>query len=406
MKIKKHIFRKRRVIYLSAAVLLYSVTSAASLSIKDVHSSQLMADRWSADGSPYAQISVFYPPDEKMYTKTEACNLRESIQATLDEEAYKPLNENAQVWTDAYSSQISVVQISSSKNPVTYMPPDNGMDGFSDSEKPAAAQSSDTANASIIGVDGDFFEFHPLELISGNYIYQDQLSTNTVVLDEKAAWSIYSSSDVTGLPVYISGTEFIINGVVKSENNAATKDVYPEAPLVYIHYGSLEAAGASETLGTYEAVLPDPVDNYAKNIVLKYYGIDSMTEKNIDKKEQALACVIRDNTNRYSTMNLWKNVRTFDRTAVVSKPVALPYWENAALITSARLTALFFIRLLCAAASLLIILAFLLRVNRERTWHLKDFTEKLMYKYTYKKRVSDYIRSYEEDNIKLQKKGN
>ncbi len=48
-----------------------------------------------------------------------------------------------------------------------------------------------------------------------------------------------------------------------------------------------------------------------------------------------------------------------------------------------------------AAALLLFVLCVseICRLYLNRKWHLKDFLEDMMYKYTYKKRTSDYITS-------------
>lgn len=426
MKIKKHNISKRRVICLVVCMAVFCTASVVTDSMASCHDSQMMAQRWSCDGRKYAQISVFYPNDPQKYNNQEVEKIRQSIHSKLDKDSYKPLSENAQVWTDAYCSQIiksgiSVDRIESGNQDVNAADDEQTVKDKGDTSENTQADNNDydknsdqadilgsdaVSKYSVIAVAGDFFEFHPLSLIKGNYIYESALSTNTAVVDEKAAWNMYSSVDVIGLPFYIADKEFTISGVVKSESDRATNKIYPSDPVVYIQYKSLTDIGQKETLMDYEAVLPDPVSNYAKNILLFSNGIDSMTEKEPEKKEKSLDCVIIDNTNRYSKMNLYKALRSFDSASAVVKPIAYPYWENAARITMSQMTVLFFLRLVSAAVSFLIVTAFLLRLNSQRKWHLKDFTEKLMYKYTYKKRVSDYIHSYEGTESDHQKKGN
>ena len=156
--------------------------------------------------------------------------------------------------------------------------------------------------------------------------------------------------------------------------------------MIYIHYNALEEAGLDTSLLSYEAVIPDPVTNYARNIVLENFGINTMTENETDEDpEKKLDVVIVQNTDRYSVSKLWKGLREFSSIAVSDRSIAYPYWENAARMTSVTMEILF---LSALAAALLLFVLCVSEICR-----LKDFLEDMMYKYTYKKRTSDYITS-------------
>ncbi|MBQ9982044.1 MAG: ABC transporter permease [Oscillospiraceae bacterium] len=361
---------KKKAIIFGAFVASFCVLTAFSSSLKSSLDSQNMAKRWSADGSEFAQISVFYPDSATYsYSEREAESLHDSIEQKMEEESYKSKNEESHIFNDAYSSVISNMNVNTKEGV-----------GHTSSE------------IGIVGIGGDFFEFHPLELLSGNYIYSEELANNRVVLDEDAAWKLFASTDIIGMKIYINDAELEVAGVVRHEKGKAVENSYPEKSLIYAHYSLLETAGCSTALSSYEAVLPNPVDNYAKNIFLNHYGVDTTTAvEGEDDPEKSLPFVIVDNTKRYSVSNLWKSLLSFGKGSAVTRPIAFPYWENAARIVNAWLTLLFLFTVLVVAYIIITVIVFVAKLYLNRKWHLKPFIEKLTDKYTYKKRTRDYI---------------
>lgn len=377
--------KKKAIMFGTALAVLAGLTAGSSF-MKTSLESQNMAQRWSSDGSRYAQISVFVPAGKESRADEEAVSLRKFIDDKLTAESYKPANDGAKVWNDSWSSVMNPVKVS------TY-------DEFTG--RTTECQS----DINIIGTEGDFFEFHPLELVSGDYIYPDGLKNTGAVLDEEAAWKIFSSVDIIGMKFTAGTKEFEVAGVVRAEKNKAVKNAYPAAPVIYVHYSALSEAELDNSLSCYESVIPDPVSNYARNIILSNYGIDTMTEDgNQAEKEENLPCIIVDNTNRYSVSRLFNKLRNFGKDQVVSKPVSFPYWENSARVNAAWLTLIFFINILLAAYILITLIIFAAKLYLNRTWHLKDYIEKLTDKYTYKKKTSDYINVETEENSEREKK--
>lgn len=360
----------------SAALLAVSLAmSGLSGSLE----SQNMAGRWQAGDLKYSQISVFYPQSSTPYKKNETENIRKFTDDRIKAESFKSENEDAEIWIDAYSS----VMTSSS---VSVYNPENGRTDVCSS------------GINVIGVGGDFFEFHPLTLVSGNYIYEDELRNDRAVLDEKSAWAIFSSTDVTGMKFIINEYEFEVAGVVKSEENKAVEKAYPEEPVIYVHYDVLEEAGMDNSLLCYESVIPNPVTNFAPNIIKEYFGISTMTEPEDGKDPvKSLPVVITENSSRYSLFSLFKGLKNFDSQFISDRSIAYPYWENAARITGVQLEILFFIFLILAAYILIMLIIMVSGLYLNRKWHLKDYIEKLTDKYTYKKKSSDYISIYEND---------
>ena len=112
-----------------------------------------------------------------------------------------------------------------------------------------------------------------------------------------------------------------------------------------------------------------------------------------EEKEKKLDVLIVQNTDRFSFSKLWTGLRNFGMISVHDRTIAYPYWENAARYTGVSMEIMFFFALLSAAVILLVIISSLWKMYTHRKWHLKDFLEDMMYKYTYKKRTSDYITS-------------
>ena len=132
-----------------------------------------------------------------------------------------------------------------------------------------------------IGVGGDYFLFHPLQLLSGGYVSDEDYMADRVVLDAQTAFNLFGSSDVAGMEVTINGKTFPIAGVVKSEDDFATAaalDAGAKASsdptgvqsaskaMIYMSYAALNAM-AELPIDCYEIVLPDPVSGFAKKLM-------------------------------------------------------------------------------------------------------------------------------------------
>ncbi|WP_044974638.1 ABC transporter permease [Ruminococcus sp. HUN007] len=371
--------KKKKIAAAAVSAVLFGVLAAAMSSVPKSLEDQNMAERWKSGETEYAQISVFFPQGRSSFKEQETEKLRSTIETKLKEASFRPENEGAEIWIDARSSVTTVSQAS------VY------------DEQTGSLQTAGS-DYSVTGVGGNFFDFHPMRLISGNYIYEGELDDDRAVLDRQAAWDIFSSFDITGMKFVINGTEFEVAGVVDPGENRDVKTAYPASPMIYVHYSALEKAELDTTLQCYEAVIPDPVTNFARNIILENYGINTMSEEeDSEDPEKKLAAVIVQNTGRYSPLKLWKGLREFRNTAIQDRSIAYPYWENAARMTSVKMEILFAFSLLAAAVFLVTVISEICLLYAHRKWHLKDFLEDMMYKYTYKKRVSDYISTPSEN---------
>lgn len=109
---------------------------------------------------------------------------------------------------------------------------------------------TETVTVNAIGVGGDFFNFHPLEMIDGYYFSQDDLMKDRILLDDQTAWRLFGSPNVVGMSVTIGGTPHFIAGVFRQPRERFYKDSGIGSYLIYMSYDSLckytDSAAASE----------------------------------------------------------------------------------------------------------------------------------------------------------------
>ena len=263
---------------------------------------QSAADVWRGDSEDrFAQISAFLPT-----TETKTLDDIRSFRATLENEFVQnsmEAPEGGSLYTDAYSGRTSLSVSGKSPGSVT---------------------------VTAIGVGGDYFLFHPLQLLSGGYVSDEDYMADRVVLDAQTAFNLFGSSDVAGMEVTINGKTFPIAGVVKSEDDFATAaalDAGTEASsdptgvqsaskaMIYMSYAALNAM-AELPIDCYEIVLPDPVSGFAKKLMTEKFPVGEG--------------VIVQNTGRFSLSGLISVIGKFGKRVMTTNGVIYPYWENAA----------------------------------------------------------------------------
>lgn len=290
MKLK----RTQMLLYGSAvlSLLVFWVLSAFSGTL--MQDTQRAAERWQADGEEaYAQVSLFFG-QEASFTTVSAEGISDTIDAALQNASLRA-EDGKRLWMSAWSTQLGEIPMSGTK---TY-----------------------SASALVTAIGGDFFTMHPMTLLDGNYIGEDDLMHDRVVLDEKIAWLLFGSSDVSGMEVIVNDRRCIVAGVVRPEQDYATEQAYGEKPRFYASYELCREWSEEEalTVHCYEAVLPNPVRGFAEKTLTDAVGErDSMR--------------VIQNTGRESLSNRWYNLRHIHEMLVNPDSAAFPYWENAARI--------------------------------------------------------------------------
>ncbi len=294
MKLRK--IQLVRMLLALGCILIFMILLLITHSLSHLLASQQAAERWQEDGKA-AQISIFLRPEAE-FSVNNIKALHESIENELTAKSLQPENKQSRLWYDAYSTQAGQTEITGNRK------------GHS--------------NALITVVGGDFFMIHAPKLVSGGYFSEQDTMHDRVVIDTQLAWDLFGSSDVAGMEVTIQNQSCLIAGVIAPEEDYASETAYGKMPRIYLPYDFYQKNWNTETdyISCYEAVLPNPVRNFSRELLTKAMGIEAEGNQ-----------IIIENTNRYSLSGRWNTLKKI-RDLVVCETVTFPYWENAARIIS------------------------------------------------------------------------
>ena len=289
--------RKIQIIRLVTAgfcILMIVILACISAHLCGLLPSQQAGERWQDDGKAM-QISVFLRPEADFSTAT-LTSLHETIDTELTSKSIQAENKSARLWYDAYSTQIGQTEVTGNR------------------KKPS--------DALVTVVGGDFFRIHAPELVSGGYFSEQDIMQDRVVIDVQLAWNLFGSADVAGMELTVQNQKCLVAGVIRPESDYASKTAYGTLPRIYLSYDFYQENWNPEIcrISCYEAVLPNPVRNFAKELLTK--------QMNLDEEGNS---VILENTGRYSLSGRWNTLRHLKH-LVVCETVTFPYWENSARI--------------------------------------------------------------------------
>ena len=291
--------RKIQIIRLVTAC--FCILTAVILGCINTHLSGLLpsqqaGERWQKDGKA-VQLSVFLRPEADFSTENIS-SLHENIDTELTAKSIQAENKSARRWYDAYSTQIGQAEVTGNR------------------------KSPSDALVTVVG--GDFFQIHTPELVSGGYFSEQDVMHDRVVIDVQLAWNLFGSADVAGMELTIQNQKCLIACVVQPESDYASRKAYGKMPRIYLSYDFYRENWKPEIcrISCYEAVLPNPVRNFAKELLVK----------NMHLEEEGNSIVL-ENTGRYSLSGRWNTLRHL-RNLVVCETVTFPYWENSARIVS------------------------------------------------------------------------
>ncbi len=331
------------------------------------------ASRWS-DEKRMAQISLFFTEDQ-MITSEDIKKLEFVMEGHMkdagiaeEEEAdsSQAIIETQQLGQTLATEDEEIIEDSSRLYTSSYCA--QGILNVSFESKTAE-------NVNAIGVSGDFFLFHPLELVSGVYFNDENLMKDQVVIDEDLAWQLFGSSDVAGQMVTIGNVPHYVSGVVKREEGRIKEASGLSNTIIYLSYDSLckygnilsgrnESKEISEDgttalsggINCYEVVMPNPVDGIAASIVKKSAGLD---DKYI---------TVIDNTDRFSFISLFKVLSSFGTRSMWTKAIYYPYWENTARGYEDILALMFLVRIICRTIITVIAVAAIVLAYKNKKW--------------------------------------
>lgn len=378
MDIKKLLSNKKRntiIIILMILLLLDLVMGLICRHVANDLSDQQGARRWAGDES-YAQVSLFFTEDQMVEPngiKRFEYNLGKKMQEAgiIDDDEADASGKIVDTVTPG-RRPVAEKETEEDDTPVyTLCYSAQGISTLSFEKRTAE-------NIPTIGVDGDFFLFHPLELVSGSYFGPDDIMKDKIVLDEDLAWDLFGSSDIIGECVNIGGISHYVSGVVKRQDGRMNRAAGLSKNIVFMSYESLAKYGSilsgktesreiSEDGATMEfggincieVIMPDPVSGVALRIIRESAGVD----------ERYISVI--DNTNRFSFLSLIGVLGDFGKRSMWDKPVFYPYWENVARGWEDVLAVLALIRIICLVLIAAIITVCAVNAYRNKTWTVR-----------------------------------
>jgi hypothetical protein len=387
--------KKRNTVFIILAVLLLLdiILGLICRFIVSDLPDQLTAERWDEDGGA-AQVSLFFTEDQ-MITVDNIRKLEYTMEKKMQETgitADDDDEENSE-GTDKKGSPKIVdtkpigkedsaksEEETAEEEPVKIYNSAYSAQGICT----LAFENKKAENIDAIGVGGDFFLFHPMELVSGGYFGGDDLMKDKIVIDEYLAWQLFGSSDIIGQCVTISGINHYIAGVVKCVGGRFNEAAGLSRSTVYMSYDSLAKYGTilsgriseieiSEDgakmqeggISCYEVVMPEPVDGIALSIVKESAGLE----------DKYIAVV--DNTKRFGGFALFDVIRGFGIRSMWTQPIYYPYWENVARGWEDVLGVIFLFRIIFKVAFWLIIAVLVVIAYRNKTWTVRGVVKDL-----------------------------
>lgn len=189
-------------------------------------------------------------------------------------------------------------------------------DAWSATGKMEASSELGHGQVSVIAVGGDFFLFHPLRLLSGSYLSEDDVMDDRVLLDEEAAWLLFGGTELSGLSIKLNGVPFVISGVVEREQDFASRKAYTAGRGVYMSYAAFTRMNEGAAAGCYELVMLEPVEGFVLSFVREKFPIGQGE--------------ILENSDRFSLGRRMELLGRFGERSMQKLGVIYPYWENAA----------------------------------------------------------------------------
>lgn len=276
------------VVFIAVALIIIWILSLVKQGIENKLPDQNIVKRWT-DGKDYAFVSLYFPEGSTV-EQNELIQVRHSVDVGLKEISMVAENKSQRLYVDAFSErgQIGITNNNSSVQALAY------------------------------GVTGDYFMFHPMNFVSGGPWIADNVMKDYVVIDERAAWTLFGATDVEGLSVYIAGVRHIVSGVIRVPEDSLSQAAGAVSNVIYMSQESLEKYGTVDTAVAYELLMPEPYEEYALDTLKKAYTGYEKTGDFID------------NSRRFGIKNLYRVFKERDSIRMQTKSMSYPYWENVA----------------------------------------------------------------------------
>ena len=328
---------------IAVCVLLLLLAGISGLFLRHITNmlpSQQAAERWGgANAGRFAQVTVFLPEYGGL-TPHLVNGFMSSVFGELTLQGLAP-HTPAGAPVHAYSAEGMLQVASRSRGPI---------------------------DVYVTGVGGNFFLFHPVQLISGASLPTESMNRDLVVIDETLAWRLFGATNVAGMDVMINGAPYVISGVYRTLDNFASRAAYGDMPHMFLFYDALADIRGSVPITTLEVVLPNPLTGMAETIVRE--ALDAV---NVDEDGFRLV----NNTGRYRFLPLLGVARDFGERSMYRTGLRLPHWENAARMVEDFAAMALVLLLILLLYPTIVIVQFGYRRWRVRKWRIALARKKL-----------------------------
>lgn len=311
-------------------VLVFIVLGIYSKHLQNSLPDQQFAKRWTKD-SGVAQISCFVSENASL-DPDKIVNFEHTLDQLLLEASITSENPLARLWVDSYSASGEITLV--------------------------VNKTSVTAKA--IGIGGDFFLFHPLQLVEGSYFSGNDIMKDYVIIDEDMAWQLFGSNNVVGLTVNINNFPHIVSGVIRRDSGRIKEAAGLDTSTVYVSYETLKKYGQGSNINSYEILMPNPIKGFAYQMIKENIGID---EKLIN---------VVENSKRFSFISMLKVLSSFGTRSMSTQNIIFPYWENAARGMEDIVALLLLLQSIVMILPVVMIVIFIIKKWKQKTWSIKD----------------------------------
>ena len=286
--------------------------------------SQQVCERWASDGSRYAQLSAFISPNAGYDAGQAGYSLPTAIDSALVNASISAANDSARLYISAYSAEADVSLSMRSQ------------------ETGQIAKSG--VGAAAMGVGADFFQFHQLKLLSGQYFDPtEEILNEQIIIDNNVAWQFFGSPDVVGKELLVNGRRCFISGVCEVDEDYAR--FYGEKGRIFMSYSLLSELNGELPITCVELCMPDPVKGFALDIL----------KQNLGAQEKYVEYV--ENSARFTDSGLLSRLGSFSERSVRERLVTYPYWENTAVMLVDKAAILYIFKLIPMVLLALLILS-------------------------------------------------
>lgn len=327
---------KRLAPTLAALIILFAGLIARHNMVASV-STDKPWERWSADSTEYGYVAAYYAENEGVATDSIQ-SYRGSLNTALTEASVE-VRKGTRGYVDAYSAS-------------------GNADIYSD-------RSSNTSTVNVTAVGGDYYFIHPMRLLYGSYISDDDLMKDRVVVDEGTAWFLYGSSNIVGKSLMIGNDRFYIAGVVQAPDSKTSEKTYGSRNRIYMSYDAFSKINKDAKITCYEIIYPDMITNFAYKTLRKTLGLSDdgtdVTESGVTDDNNI--DVVNMNT-RFRISNIWSVLCSYGERSSHTDGIIYPFWENECRRIEDMLVLELILRIVCIVCIIVCVIPYLVMCFR------------------------------------------